>query len=80
MNWEAEKKRIQKILDEMPMSEFEQMLERRGVGMIKNSCESSYVQCLEITQSNFYSNTENSKMRFNREDINQFSLEEQGAA
>lgn len=47
MNWVEEKKRIQKILDEMSISEFEQMLVKRGVQVIKESYKSSYVKCLE---------------------------------
>lgn len=47
MNWVEEKERIQKILDEMPISEFEQMLIKRGVQVIKESYNSSYVKCLK---------------------------------
>ena len=45
MNWVEEKERIQKILDEMSISEFEQMLIKRGVEVIKESDKSSYVKC-----------------------------------
>lgn len=80
MNWVEEKRRIQKILEEMPISEFEELLEKRGIGTIKESYDSDYVKCLRISKSNIYSNDAKSKMKFRWGNIDMFNIEDQGVA
>ena len=47
MNITEEFMRMQNIIENMPMEEFEQMLERNGMDRILPSYESSYVRCMK---------------------------------
>lgn len=47
MNITEEFLRMQNLIENMPMHEYEQMLERNGINRILPSDESSYVRCMK---------------------------------
>lgn len=81
MNITEEVKRMQNFIEHMPMDEFEEMLQRNGMGKILPSYESSYVRCMkERFGENGWNYNLKSDYLMNQKMYLDYNLSDQGAA